>query len=172
MSGRISQLIEPALQRCGCRLGVKTRGGDALVSEETLQVGDVHAERKQAGCHRVTQQMWVDALADAGSNGDGADDLPNPLARQHMRRRPRTFLTAGEQRPSPPRGNMQPEQLRQVTPDRHFPVFAALAAADRDHALGEADRGQSVGCQLNNAKVEHLANTPSDIELPSVRARD
>ena len=34
---------------------------------------------------------------------------------------------------------MQPKQLRQVTPDRHFPVLAALAAADRDHALGEAD---------------------------------
>ena len=88
VGGRIGQLIEPALQRCGCRFGVKTGGGDALVSEETLQVGDVHAERKQAGCHRVTQQMWVDALVDAGSNGDGADDLPDPLARQHVWRWP------------------------------------------------------------------------------------
>jgi hypothetical protein len=88
VSRRIGQLIEPALQRCGCRFGVKMGGGDALVSEETLKVSDVHAERKQAGCHRVTQQMWVDALADAGGNGDGADDLPDPLARQHVWRWP------------------------------------------------------------------------------------
>ena len=84
VGGRISQLVEPALQRGGCRFRVKTGGGDALVSEETLQVGDVHAEREQAGCHRVSQQMWVDTLADPGSNGDGADDLADPLARQHM----------------------------------------------------------------------------------------
>ena len=84
MGGRIGQLVEPALQRGGCRFGIKTGGGDALVAEETLQVGDVHAEREQAGRHRVAQQMWVDALADPGSNGDGADDLADPLARQHV----------------------------------------------------------------------------------------
>lgn len=33
---------------------------------------------------------------------------------------------------------MQPEQLRQVAPDWHLPAPAALAALDRDHALGEA----------------------------------
>src|ERR1700712_3513170 len=92
MGGRISQLIELTLQRGGCRFGVKTGGGDALVSEKALQIGDVHAEREQAGGRCVAQQMRVDALADAG--GDGADDLANPLARQHVRCWPRTFLTA------------------------------------------------------------------------------
>src|ERR1700710_677575 len=84
VGGRISQLVELTLQRGGCRFGVKTGGGDALVSEEALQIGDVHAEREQAGRHCVAQQMRVDALADLDSNGDGADDLANPLARQHM----------------------------------------------------------------------------------------
>jgi hypothetical protein len=50
---------------------------------------------EQAGGHCVAQQMRVDALADPSSNGDGADDLANPLARQHVRCWPRTFLTAG-----------------------------------------------------------------------------
>lgn len=79
--------------------------------------------------HSVTQQMWVDALADAGCYGDGADDLPHALARQHVRRWPRTLLAAGEQRPSPPRANVQSKQLRQVASDRDFPVFAALTPA-------------------------------------------
>jgi hypothetical protein len=83
--------------------------------------------------------MRVDALADPGGNGDGAHDLANPLARHHMWCRPRTFLTAGEQRPCPPRSDMKPLQLRQVAPDRHFPALAALALADGDHALDEAD---------------------------------
>ena len=139
VGGGIGQLVEPALQRGGRRFGVETGRGDALVSEETLQVGDVHAEREQAGRHRVAQQMRVDALADPGGDGDGADDLADPLARQHVWRWPRTFLTAGEQRSRPPRANVQPKQLRQVTPDRHLPALSALALADRDHALGEAD---------------------------------
>src|SRR5258708_6765051 len=42
MGGRISQLVELTLQRGGCRFGVKTGGGDALVSEKALQIGDVH----------------------------------------------------------------------------------------------------------------------------------
>ena len=88
MSRRIGQLIEPALQRCGRRFGVKTGYGDALMSEETLQVGDVHPQRQQAGRHRVAQQMRVDTLADAGRDGDGADDLPNPLAGRRVWRRP------------------------------------------------------------------------------------
>lgn len=139
MGGRIGQLIELALQRSGRRFGIKPGGGDALVAEEPLQVGDVHAEREQAGRHSVAQQMWVDALGDAGCNGDSADDLSYALARQHVWRWPRTFLAAGEQRPSPPRANMQSKQLRQVAPDRNFPVFTSLAPADRDHAFGEAD---------------------------------
>jgi hypothetical protein len=109
------------------------------VAEKALQIGDVHAQCEQAGRHRVAQQMWVDALADPGSNGDGADDLADPLAGQHVRCWPRTFLTAGEQWPCPPRADMQPQQLRQVAPDRHFPALSALALADGDHALDEAD---------------------------------
>jgi hypothetical protein len=108
VGGRISQLVELTLQRGGCRFGVKTGGGDALVSEKALQIGDVHPERKQTRRHRVAQQMRVDALADPGGDGDGANDLANPLARQHMGCGPRTFLTAGEQRPCPPCADMQP----------------------------------------------------------------
>ena len=83
--------------------------------------------------------MRVDALADPGGDGDGADDLADPLARQHVWRWPGTFLTAGEQRSRPPRADMQPQQLRQVAPDRHLPALSALALADGDHALDEAD---------------------------------
>jgi hypothetical protein len=34
---------------------------------------------------------------------------------------------------------VQPQQLRQIAPDRHLPALATLALADGDHALGEAD---------------------------------
>ena len=34
---------------------------------------------------------------------------------------------------------MQPQQLRQVTSDRHLPALSALALVDGDHALDEAD---------------------------------
>ena len=40
VGGRISQLVEPALQGGGCRFGIETGGGDALVAEEALQIGD------------------------------------------------------------------------------------------------------------------------------------
>ena len=76
--------------RGGKRFGVKTGGGDALVSEETLQVGDVHAEREQAGRHRVAQQMGVDTLAESGADGDGANDLADTLACRHVWRWPGT----------------------------------------------------------------------------------
>src|SRR5271157_19410 len=62
VSGRVGQLVEPALQGGSRRLGVEARRGDTLVSEEALQISDVHAERKQAGRHRVAQQMRIDAL--------------------------------------------------------------------------------------------------------------
>jgi hypothetical protein len=70
---------------------------------------------------------------------DGADDLADPLARQHVWCWLGTFLTAGEQRPCPPRADMQPKQLRQVAPDRHLPALSALALTDGDQALGQAD---------------------------------
>jgi hypothetical protein len=54
--------------------------------------------------------MWVDTLADAGRDGDGANDLPNRLARQHVWRWPGTSLTAGEQQSRPSRADMQPQQ--------------------------------------------------------------
>src|SRR4051794_11845533 len=55
VGGRIGQLIEPALERGGGRLGIEPGGANALVAEKALQVGDVHAERKQAGRHGVAQ---------------------------------------------------------------------------------------------------------------------
>ena len=85
----------------------------------------------------MAEQIRVDALADPG--GDGANDLADALARQHMRCRPGAGLTAGEQRSGPPRADVQPQQLRQIAPDRHLPTLSTLALADRDHALGEAD---------------------------------
>jgi hypothetical protein len=87
----------------------------------------------------MAQQMRVDTLADAGGNGDRANDLANALTRQHVRRRPSALLTAGEQRPGASRADMQAEQLRQLAADRHFPALATVALANRDHALGEAD---------------------------------
>jgi hypothetical protein len=47
VSGRISQLVEPALQRGGCRFGIEARRGYAVVSEETLQVCDVPSASKR-----------------------------------------------------------------------------------------------------------------------------
>src|SRR5271157_545677 len=117
----IGQLVEAALQGGGRRLGIEAGRGDTLVSEEALQISDVHAERKQAGRHRVAQQMRIDALADPGGNGGGADDLAHPLARQHVWRWTRTFLAADEQRPGPPRANVQPKQLRRIGTSRRFP---------------------------------------------------
>jgi hypothetical protein len=54
--------------------------------------------------------------------------------------------------------------------DTHHPRDLEIAL-DTDR-FDFAIRGQSVGCQLNNAKGEHLVNTLSGIRLPSVRARD
>ncbi len=82
--------------------------------------------------------MRVDALADPGCDGAGADDLADALARQYVRRPPGTLLTTGEQWPSPLRADLHPQQLRQGAPDRHLPTLAAFAPADGDHALGEA----------------------------------
>jgi hypothetical protein len=62
---------------------------------------------------------------------------------------------------------VQPKQLRQVTPDRHVPVFAALAPADRDHTLGETDifdpeldqfGGTGTGLQQG---LQHQPGTPA-----------
>jgi len=47
VGGRVGQLVEPAVQRGGRRLGVEP-GGDALVAEEALQVRDVNTERRLA----------------------------------------------------------------------------------------------------------------------------
>jgi hypothetical protein len=131
----IGQLVEAALQGSGRCLGIEAGRGDTLESKEALQVCDVHTEREQAGRHGVAQQMRIDALADPGGDGDGANDLADTLARQHVWCRTRTFLAADEQRPGPPRANVQPKQLRQVAPDRYLPALSALALTDGDHAL-------------------------------------
>ncbi len=57
----------------------------------------------------MAQQMWVDPLADLGSNGDGADDLADALAHRNVGRWPRTFAAAGEQRSCPSRVDMRPQ---------------------------------------------------------------
>jgi len=87
----------------------------------------------------VAQQMRVDSFADPGADGDGANDLADSLAPQHVWCWSRAFLTTGEQRPRLSRANVQPQQLRQVTPDRHLLALSALTLADSNHALGEAD---------------------------------
>src|SRR5208282_2326336 len=81
----------------------------------------------------------VDAFADPGSDGDGANDLADTLTGQHMRRRARALLAAGEQRPRPSCADVQPQQLRQVPPDRHLPALSPLALADGDPPLDDAD---------------------------------
>ena len=139
VGGGISQLVEPALQRRGCCFGVEPGCGDAFVTEKALQVGDVHAQRQQPGGDGMAQQVRVDAFTDPSGAGNGSHDLTDALAGQHMRRWSRTLLTAREQRPGPPRADVQPQQLRQVTPDRHLPALATLALADGDHTLDETD---------------------------------
>src|SRR4051812_46377543 len=66
MGGWIGQLVEPALECSGSRLGVEPGGADALMAEKALQVGNVHSEREQAGRPGMAQQVRVDALADCG----------------------------------------------------------------------------------------------------------
>ena len=51
----ISQLVEPALQGVSRCLGIEAGRGDTLVSEKTLQISDVHAQREQPGRHRVAE---------------------------------------------------------------------------------------------------------------------
>jgi hypothetical protein len=109
------------------------------VAEKTLQIGDIHAQSEQAGGYGVPKQVRVNALADPGGAGDGANDLADALAGQHMWRWPGPLLAAGEQRPRTPGADVQPKQLREIAPDRHLSAFATLALADCDHALGEAD---------------------------------
>src|SRR4051794_22354797 len=130
MGGRVGELIEPALERRGRRLGVDPGSADALMPEEALQVCDVHAEREQAGRYGVAKQVRVDAFLDSGGDRDSANDLADPLAGEHMRRRAGALLPAGEERPRSSRADMKPEQLRQLPPDRHLSQLVALAVAD------------------------------------------
>src|SRR3954465_2028191 len=83
--------------------------------------------------------MRVDAFADPGGVRHLPNDLADTLAGQAARARARSPLTAGEQRPRPPRTDMQPQQLRQIAPDRHLPAPVALAVADPHHTLSKAD---------------------------------
>jgi hypothetical protein len=123
MCCRIGQGVEPALQRCRGCLGIEAGGDDAVMAEEALQVGDVHAQCEQPGGDRVSQQVRIDPLSNRGGAGDIADDLANTLAGQHVRRWAMALLPAGEQRPSPARADVQPKQLGQFPADRHLASF-------------------------------------------------
>src|ERR1700751_2039933 len=112
-SGGIGELVKLALQRRGRGLGVEAGRGDVLVAEKTLQIGDVHAQREQAGGYSVPKQVRVNALADPGGAGDGANDLADALAGQHMWRWPGPLLAAGERRPRTPGAGVQPKQFRE-----------------------------------------------------------
>jgi hypothetical protein len=114
----------------------------------------------------VTQQMRIDAFGDPRAASHIPDDLADALAGQHIRRWPRALLTAGKQRSRPPRADVQPQQLGQLAPHRHLSTLAALAVADRDHALGETDilypelhqfGGTSAGLQQG---LQHHAGPP------------
>jgi hypothetical protein len=86
----------------------------------------------------VPQQVGVDPLADRGRPCHLAHDLPDPLPGQHVRRRARALLPAGEERARAAGADVQPEELGELAPDRDFPPPAALATADDDYPLGEA----------------------------------
>ena len=135
---RVGQLVEPAPQHGRGGLGVAAGGGDVLVAEEALHVGDLHPQREQPGRHRVPQQVRVDALRDRGRPRHLAHDLPDPLPGQHVRRGPCALLPAGEERARAAGTDVQPQQLGELAADRHLPPLAALAAADDDHPLGQA----------------------------------
>ena len=50
-AGRIGDLVELAPEHGDAGFGVDAGGADVLVSKEFLDVGDVQAERQQAGRH-------------------------------------------------------------------------------------------------------------------------
>ena len=56
-----------------------------------------------------------------------------------MRHRARALLPAREQRTRPAAADVQPQELGELAADRHLAPPAALAAADDDHPLSEAD---------------------------------
>ena len=124
VGGGVGESVEPALQRGGRRLGIVAGRGDALVAQEALQVGDVHAEREQARRHRMAEQVRIDALGDPGDLGHGADDLADALAGQCVRHGAGPLLAAGEQRPGPAGADVQPQELGQVAPDGVTSRFA------------------------------------------------
>ena len=128
-----------------------------------------HSERKQAGRHGVAQQVRVDALADSGPHRDGANDLADALASQHMRHRAGASLAAGEQRPGSPGADMEPEQLGQFTSDRHFAPLVAFAVADGDHALGQADVLDPELYQLGGAGAGFQQGLQHQPDAPALR---
>ena len=82
----LSKRMEVPTSRIFTILGVPKAKG-AFVTEEALQVGDVHPEREQTRRNRVPQQVRVHALGDAGRTGHAAHDLAHALAGHYMRQR-------------------------------------------------------------------------------------
>jgi len=52
----VGELVEPAPQHGRRGLGIEPGGGDVLMAEEALHVGDLHPQCQQTGGHRVPQQ--------------------------------------------------------------------------------------------------------------------
>ena len=64
---------------------------------------------------------------------------------------------------------MQPEQLGQFTPDRHFPPLVAFAMADGDHALGQADVLDPELDQLGGAGAGFQQGLQHQPDAPALR---
>src|SRR5215208_6656050 len=78
-------------------------------------------------------------------------------------------LTTGEQRPGSPGADMEPEQLGQFAPDRHFPPFVAFAVTDGDDALGQADVLDPELYQLGGAGAGFQQGLQHQPDAPALR---
>ena len=74
----------------------RVAGGELTPCEGQALVDMLDGVRRAFETADLQTKFWVDALADPGGDGDGANDLADPLARQHVWRWPGTSLTAGE----------------------------------------------------------------------------
>lgn len=142
--------VELAPQHRDAGFRVDPRCADILVSEELLDVGDVHAVRQQPCRHGVAEQMRVDALFDPSIASDVAHHLSDPLAGIGAVPRPALFAT-DEERSCPALADMHGEQPSELSADGDLAPFAALAVFDDDTALGKADIFNPQGDELRDA---------------------